>query len=107
MRHVHVHFAGMAARTAYWINEFLGIRYSLTAHANDIFALARFCRVTGEVDRKRDGRGHGERFCRSPFAGALSLSAPKIHRVYNGIDCRAFIRQISLPIRRSLSRSGV
>ena len=36
--HVHAHFAGMAARTAFWIQRFFGISYSFTAHANDIFA---------------------------------------------------------------------
>src|SRR6267154_5268082 len=36
LRHVHAHFAGMAARTAYWIREFVAIRYSFTAHANDV-----------------------------------------------------------------------
>src|SRR5688572_26464838 len=38
VRRVHAHFAGMAARTAYWINQFFAIPYSFTAHANDIFA---------------------------------------------------------------------
>src|SRR5437868_4568640 len=38
IRHLHAHFAGMAARTAFWINQFFGIPYSFTAHANDIFA---------------------------------------------------------------------
>ena len=38
LRHLHAHFAGMAARTAFWINQFFGIPYSFTAHANDIFA---------------------------------------------------------------------
>src|SRR3954447_3635723 len=34
--HVHAHFAGMAARTAFWINRFFSISFSFTAHANDI-----------------------------------------------------------------------
>ena len=38
LRHLHAHFAGMAARTAYWVGQFFGIPYSFTAHANDIFA---------------------------------------------------------------------
>src|SRR5690242_16804305 len=38
IRHVHAHFAGMAARTAFWINKFFPITFSFTAHANDIFA---------------------------------------------------------------------
>src|SRR5437667_424554 len=35
--HVHAHFAGMAARTAFWIHKFFPITFSFTAHANDIF----------------------------------------------------------------------
>ena len=35
--HVHAHFAGLAARTAYWLQRYYGIGYSFTAHANDVF----------------------------------------------------------------------
>src|SRR5712691_6040036 len=34
VRHLHAHFAGLAARTAYWIERFFGIGFSFTAHAN-------------------------------------------------------------------------
>ena len=37
LRHVHVHFAGLAARTAFWLQRHGGIAYSLTGHANDLF----------------------------------------------------------------------
>src|SRR5207244_7247402 len=40
--HVHAHFAGMAARTAFWIAKFFPITFSFTAHANDIFAPRKF-----------------------------------------------------------------
>src|SRR6185437_2175158 len=39
---LHVPFAGMAARTAFWIKRFFEIEYSLTAHANDIFVPNKF-----------------------------------------------------------------
>src|SRR5512133_2163275 len=42
VHHVHCHFAGMAARTAFWIKKFFGIDYSLTVHANDIFVPSKF-----------------------------------------------------------------
>ena len=38
--HVHTHFAGIAARTAYWLHEHYRIGFSFTAHANDIFSAA-------------------------------------------------------------------
>ena len=39
---MHAHFAGMAARTAFWINKFFPITFSFTAHANDIFSPRQF-----------------------------------------------------------------
>ena len=33
--HVHVHFTGPAARTAWWLKHDFGCSYSITAHAND------------------------------------------------------------------------
>src|SRR5436190_9989700 len=35
--HVHAHFGGLAARTAWWLRRLYGIGYSYTGHANDIF----------------------------------------------------------------------
>src|SRR5882724_7714859 len=37
VRHVHAHFAGMAARTAFWIHRFFPMTFSFTTHANDVF----------------------------------------------------------------------
>ena len=85
IRHVHAHFAGIAARTAYWMKQFCGIGYSFTGHANDIFCetdlpvslddLVREARlVVTETDYSRDWLRK-----RCPeWAG-------KIERVYNGI----------------------
>src|SRR5215210_5133404 len=42
VRHVHVHFAGIAARAAYWMKKFWDISYSFTGHANDIFCETDF-----------------------------------------------------------------
>jgi glycosyltransferase involved in cell wall biosynthesis len=90
MRHVHVHFAGMAARTAYWITQFFGIRYSVTAHANDIFAprdfvvsLAKLIESAMAVVTVSD---YSVRLLQELFP----QSAPKIHRVYNGVDLSRF-----------------
>ena len=40
--HLHAHFAGMAARTAYWIRQFFNVPFSFTAHANDVFVPRSF-----------------------------------------------------------------
>lgn len=90
IRHVHAHFAGMAARTAFWLKRFFGITYSFTGHANDLFCepghpvtledlVREAAFVVTEADFSRDWlrRRHPEH-------------ADRIHRVYNGIDAAAF-----------------
>jgi len=90
--HVHAHFAGMAARTAFWINKFFSITFSFTAHANDIFSPRQF--EIG-LDRLVDaGRAivtetdYAARFLRQRF----SHRADRIHRIYNGLDLAEFGR---------------
>jgi colanic acid/amylovoran biosynthesis glycosyltransferase len=90
IRHVHAHFAGMAARTAFWIGEFFGIRFSFTAHANDIFAPRNFEVGLGKlVDAARvvvTESDYAAKFLRERFPD----SADRIHRVYNGLDLSQF-----------------
>ena len=86
VRHVHAHFAGMAARTAYWIREFFGIPFSVTAHANDIFAPENF-----EIGLEKILSSAGAIIAVSDFAAAFLRehypnAAPRVHRVYNGIE---------------------
>ena len=80
----------MAARTAYWINQFFGIPYSLTAHANDIFAprdfvvsLAKLLTDAAAIVTVSD---YAAEFLRSRFPDA----AAKVHRIYNGVDLARF-----------------
>lgn len=90
--HVHTHFAGIAARTAYWLHRFYGIGFSFTAHANDVFCpsdpdlsltlndlveAARFIIAVSDFG----ARGLRERF---------PQAASKIFRVYNGVDVDTF-----------------
>jgi glycosyltransferase involved in cell wall biosynthesis len=90
LRHIHAHFAGMAARTAYWISEFFAIPYSFTAHANDIFAPRDF---TVSLSKLMDHAAatvtvsdYAARDLRARFPDA----AAKVHRVYNGVDLSRF-----------------
>ena len=91
-RHVHAHFAGLAARTAYWIERFFGIGFSFTAHANDIFAPKPFEVSLGDLIRVARAvvtvSDFGVRFLREKYPA----NAAKIHRVYNGIDLGRFPR---------------
>jgi len=90
LRHIHAHFAGMAARTAWWIGEFFAIPYSFTAHANDIFAprdfvvsLAKLIENAAAVVTVSD---YAVRLLQERFP----KSAAKVHRVYNGVELTGF-----------------
>lgn len=92
VRHTHSHFAGVGARTAWWLRKFHGTSYSFTAHANDIFcdgerttpglpALFHDASLIATVS------DYTARDLRTRFPDA----APRVHRVYNGLDLQPFI----------------
>jgi colanic acid/amylovoran biosynthesis glycosyltransferase len=90
--HVHAHFAGMAARTAFWINRFFPITFSFTAHANDIFAPRNFKISLDElVDTARTivtETDYAAKFLCERFPNG----ANRVHRIYNGLDLAEFSR---------------
>ena len=90
VRHVHAHFAGMAARTAFWIHKFFSITFSFTAHANDIFAPRDFeIGLDKLVDTSRvivTETDYAEQFLRERFPER----ADRIHRIYNGLNLAEF-----------------
>ena len=90
VRRVHAHFAGMAARTAFWINKFFGITFSFTGHANDIFAPGDFEIGLGTLMESAKAiitvSDYAADFLKEQFPD----SAEKIHRVYNGLDLAQF-----------------
>jgi len=92
VRHLHAHFAGLAARTAYWIERFFGIGFSFTAHANDMFAPKPFEISLGELIGAARAvvtvSDFGVRFLQEKYPN----HAAKMHRVYNGIDLGRFQR---------------
>ena len=89
--HLHVHFAGLASRTAWWIKRLFGITYSFTGHANDIFCPKPDQRVT-----------LSDLVCEASFIVTVSdfsanwlrrdfpEAADKVYRVYNGLDLLTF-----------------
>jgi colanic acid/amylovoran biosynthesis glycosyltransferase len=90
VRHLHAHFAGMAARTAFWINQFFGIPYSFTAHANDIFAPRDFvvslAKLLANAAAIVTVSNYAAEFLRKRFPE----TAAKVHRIYNGVDLSRF-----------------
>ncbi len=91
VEHLHVHFAALAARTAWWIQRLFGITYSVTGHANDIFCPKPNQRVPLE-QLIQDARfvvavsNYGSAFLKE----RVPQAAGKIHRVYNGLDLSRF-----------------
>jgi colanic acid/amylovoran biosynthesis glycosyltransferase len=92
IHHVHAHFAGMAARTAFWIAKFFPITFSFTAHANDIFAPKKFetglDKLVGAARVVVTETDYAEKFLRERFPER----ADQIHRIYNGLNLAEFGR---------------
>jgi glycosyltransferase involved in cell wall biosynthesis len=92
INHLHAHFAGMAARTAFWINKFFSITFSFTAHANDIFSPRQFeIGLDKLVDSSRaivTETDYAARFLCEQFPHRSN----RVHRIYNGLDLTEFGR---------------
>jgi colanic acid/amylovoran biosynthesis glycosyltransferase len=90
--HVHAHFAGIAARTAFWIAKFFPITFSFTAHANDIFVPRKFeiglDKLVGAARVVVTETDYAEKFLREHFPER----ADQIHRIYNGLNLAEFGR---------------
>jgi colanic acid/amylovoran biosynthesis glycosyltransferase len=102
--HLHAHFAGMAARTAYWIKQFFHIPFSFTAHANDIFAPRSFAigldRLIDAASAIITESDYAANYLRERFPESSS----KIQRVYNGLDPSSFPRaKFTAPVPLILS----
>ena len=85
LRHVHAHFGGVAARTAWWLQRIFRIRYSFTGHANDIF-----CDTEYAVSNERLVRGAQFVVTETDYArrwmeAKYPRIRPKFFRVFNGI----------------------
>jgi glycosyltransferase involved in cell wall biosynthesis len=90
LRHLHVHFAGMAARTAYWIREFFDIPFTFTGHANDIFAPRDFAVSLPKLMESASGIVTVSDYAADFLKCGFPASAGRIHRIYNGVDLSRF-----------------
>jgi len=90
--HVHAHFMGMAARTAFWIHRFFPVTFSFTAHANDIFAPRNFeIGLDKLVDTARvivTVSDYAKKFLQE----RVPERADYICRIYNGLNLAEFGR---------------
>ena len=90
LKHVHAHFAGLAARTAFWIKEFFGIPYSFTAHANDIFAPRPFVIGLDKLINSASAVVTESDYAAALLRTQFPQSSKKILRIYNGIEVSQF-----------------
>jgi glycosyltransferase involved in cell wall biosynthesis len=105
--HLHAHFAGMAARTAYWIKHFFNIPFSFTAHANDIFVPRAFEIGLDRLIENATGIVTESDYAANYLRERYQQSAAKIQRVYNGLDPADFAQAnfaASIPVILSVGR---
>jgi len=102
LRHAHTHFAGIGARTCWWLRKFFGLSFSVTAHANDVFCQAD-PQIPGLAMLFQDASlivpvsDYLAKDMQSRFPGI----APRMQRVYNGLDLVPFMEA-----RAKADRSG-
>jgi colanic acid/amylovoran biosynthesis glycosyltransferase len=87
---LHAHFAGMAARTAFWVNQFFQIPFSFTAHANDIFAPRDFVISLPKLVESAAAIVTVSEYAAEFLRGRFPPVAGKVHRIYNGVDLARF-----------------
>lgn len=91
LRHAHCHFAGMAARTLWWLHHFYNFTFSFTAHANDVFCPAPSTPVSRanlirDASRIVTVSDYTVRRLSKEYPGTAS----RIRKVYNGLDIAPF-----------------
>ena len=84
--HVHTHFAGMGARTAYWLKQFYGITYSFTGHANDLFCDAEHPVSLSDLVREAAAVVTVADYSFGWLRRRFPFYSSKIQRIYNGIQ---------------------
>jgi colanic acid/amylovoran biosynthesis glycosyltransferase len=89
--HLHVHFASIAAHTAWWLKRLFGITYSFTGHANDIFCPKPGHRISLDDLVRGASFVVGEtNYSSNRMKQEFSYARDKIFRVYNGLDPSIF-----------------
>jgi len=90
IRHVHAHFGGVAARTAWWLRKLFGISYSFTGHANDIFCEVDFPVTNADLVRDASLVVTETDFARRWMEEKYPSAQGKVFRVFNGVAVDGF-----------------
>ncbi len=90
IRHLHSHFAGVGARTCWWMKKFYDFTYSFTGHANDIFCEETHDVTLGNLIRDASLVVTVSDYSVRRLQKRFPSSAAKIRRVYNGMELGTF-----------------
>jgi glycosyltransferase involved in cell wall biosynthesis len=88
--HFHVHFANRAAHTALFLKAMSGIPFSVTAHGQDFMADLGNDDLLREICDEAEFVAVETEYSRGLMQARCPNAAPKIHRVYNGMDLTNF-----------------
>lgn len=92
VKHVHGHFAGMAARTMWWLRAFHGLTFSFTAHANDVFCAESDTLVSLErLFRDASLVITVSGYTVNRLGREYPRARRKIRRVYNGLELEKWV----------------
>ena len=97
IRHVHAHFGGVAARTAWWLQELFDISYSFTGHANDIFCPTNFPVTNADLVRAAKFVVTETDFARQWMEEQYPWARGKVFRIFNGIPMDGFPPRATMP----------
>ena len=89
--HAHTHFAGIGARTCWWIAHFYDITFSFTGHANDLFCPQDPSPIS-QADLMRDAAAiiTVSDFTSRWITENHPVAKPKLTRIYNGLHLAPF-----------------
>ncbi len=104
VRHVHVHFATGVALDALRLGRILGIPYSLTAHAWDIYKSPR------NLPAKLRAAAFVTSGCNYTVDDLRTIAGPqyadRVHRIVMGVDAERFRRTMPIPTRSTVVAVG-
>jgi glycosyltransferase involved in cell wall biosynthesis len=104
IRHVHAHFGGVAARTAWWLRKLFGFSYSFTGHANDIFCETDFPVSNADLVRGATLVVTETDYARRWMEKTYPWAQGKVFRVFNGIAMDGFpAREAGVGVPKVLS----
>ncbi len=108
--HLHAHFAAGSALAALRLARLLGLTYSVTAHAHEIY------RDRMNLEEKLDGAAFTTSGCDytvRELRHLVPLAADRIHKVVMGVDPESFIRRtphesrgVALAVGRLVPKKG-